>query len=63
MLWLSEVLLEGHDLESFAELEQKIAEKARTGEMFFQMDVKPPFADTPENWESRLEAVFTSSNR
>jgi len=29
--------------------------------MFFQMDVRPPFKDTPENWEDELEAVFTSA--
>lgn len=61
MLWLSEVLLEGHELESFNELKDVIIDKAKTGEMFFQMDVKPPFADTPENWEEQLEAAFTSA--
>ena len=61
MLWLSEVLLEGHELETFKELCDVITEKAKSGEMFFQMDVKPPFADTPDNWEEQLEAVFTSA--
>jgi hypothetical protein len=23
------------------------------------MDVKPPFPDTPDNWEDRLEAAFS----
>jgi hypothetical protein len=27
--------------------------------MFFRIDVKPPYPDTPENWEDRLEASFT----
>ena len=61
MLWLSEVLLQEHDLNSFDELQEKIKERARAGEMFFRMDVKPPFADTPADWEERLEAVFTST--
>ena len=60
MLWLSEVLLQEHELNSFDELQEKIKERARAGEMFFRMDVKPPFADTPADWEERLEAVFTS---
>ncbi|MEE9448401.1 MAG: hypothetical protein V3V09_10630 [Arenicellales bacterium] len=60
MLWLSEILMEHHDLESFSELEDKIREKARAGEMFFRIDVKPQFPETPDNWEDRLEAVFTS---
>jgi len=63
MLWLSEVLIAGHELQSFVELEQAVRERAKTGEMFFRMDVKPTFIDTPENWEDRLEAAFTSANR
>ena len=35
-------------------------ERAAAGELFFQMDVKPPFPDTPGDWEDRLEAAFTS---
>jgi len=63
MLWLSEVLMQGHDLESFADLEQRVQERAQQGEMFFRMDVKPPFSDTPENWEEKLEAVFTAAGK
>jgi hypothetical protein len=61
MLWLSEILLQHHDLESFAELERVVQEHARAGEMFFRMDVKPPFHDTPQDWEDRLEGAFTSA--
>lgn len=61
MLWLSEVMLENYDLNTFAELTDKIREKAAAGEMFFRMDVKPTYPDTPDNWEDRLEAVFTSA--
>lgn len=61
MLYLSEVLLEGHEIESFAELRQVISEKGKAGEMFFRMDVKPPYGDTPENWEEQLESAFTSA--
>lgn len=60
MLWLSELLMQRHDLETFTELEQAITEKVQQGERFFSMDVKPPFKDTPENWEERLEAIFTA---
>ncbi len=59
MLYLSEILLQHHELTSFYELPSLIAERARQGERFFRMDVKPPFPDTPENWEDRLEAAFT----
>lgn len=64
MLWLSEIILERHDIESFKELEIAVAEKAKqTGEMFFRMDIKPTYIDTPENWEDRLEASFTSAQQ
>jgi len=60
MLWLSEVLLQNYELNTFAELTDVIRDKAASGEMFFRMDVKPTYPDTPDNWEDRLEAVFTS---
>ena len=61
MLWLSEVLLQRHDLESFEALKQVVVEHARSGEMFFRMDVNPPFPDTPQDWEDKLEAAFSSA--
>lgn len=63
MLWLSEVLMQGHELETFEQLATVIEERAKQGEMFFRMDVRPPFADTPENWEELLEARFTSAGK
>ena len=63
MLWLSEVLLQNQELASFDELVTAVQEKARQGEMFFRMDIKPPYPDTPENWEEKLESAFTSPNR
>lgn len=58
MLNLSEVLLQNPQVESFEELVRVVKERAKT-EMFFRIDVKPQFEDTPENWEDRLEAAFT----
>jgi hypothetical protein len=63
MLYLSEILLQHHDLDSFDGLLDIVKEKARSGERFFRMDVKPPFPDTPENWEDRLEAAFSGTGR
>jgi hypothetical protein len=60
MLILSEVLMQGHDMQSFDELVQELKKRAREGELFFQLDVKPTFPDTPANWEDRLEAAFTA---
>ncbi len=61
MLWLSEVLLQHREVENFEDLKNVIQQRALQGEMFFRMDVRPPYADTPENWEDLLEAAFTSA--
>ena len=61
MLWLSEVLLQNFELESFEQLKEVVGNRARGGEMFFRMDVRPPFPDTPDDWEDRLEAVFSAA--
>lgn len=63
MLWLSEVLLQEHDLDTFDGLCKTIQKRAQQGEMFFRIDVKPPYADTPEDWEDRLEAAFAQAPR
>jgi hypothetical protein len=59
MLKLSEILVSRKDIESFPELEHAVQDVARGGERFFRMDVKPPYPDTPDNWEDRLEAAFS----
>jgi hypothetical protein len=58
MLHLSEILLQHHEVRSFQELIPLVREAARR-ERFFRMDVKPPFADTPDNWEDVLEGAFS----
>lgn len=60
MLYLSEILLQNPELQSFDELKQVLGKRAKQGEMFFRMDIKPPYFDTPPSWEDQLEAVFTS---
>jgi hypothetical protein len=59
MLYLSEILIQEHALDSYVDLCKIIQERARDGEMHFEIDVKPPFKDTPENWEDDLEIVFS----
>ena len=61
MLILSEVLIQNHQLESYSALVKLIQIKAKEGEMFFDIDIKPPYPDTPDEWESDLEAKFTSA--
>jgi hypothetical protein len=63
MLWLSELLIQHKELQNFIELTSLVQAQARQGELFFRMDVKPPFHDTPADWEDRLESAFTSRVR
>ncbi|HEY5700940.1 MAG TPA: sulfur relay protein DsrC [Gammaproteobacteria bacterium] len=58
MQYLSEILLAQHEIESFEQLVAAVRRHAAT-ERFLHMDIKPPFFDTPENWEDVLEAAFT----
>ena len=58
MLNLSEVMMQNPDIDSFEELVTAVKERSKS-EMFFRIDVKPPYRDTPENWEDQLEAAFT----
>ena len=58
MRYLSEILLHERDIESFAQLVTAVRKRAAT-ERFLHMDIKPPYVDTPNNWEDVLEAAFT----
>ena len=60
MIWLSEILIEEYALASFTDLEAAVRRRAAAGERFFGFDIKPQFADTPANWESVLESIFTA---
>ncbi len=59
MLMLSDILIAHQEIESCEELIPLVRDVARQGERFFRMDVKPPYPDTPNNWEDRLEASFS----
>ncbi|MCO5763429.1 MAG: sulfur relay protein DsrC [Gammaproteobacteria bacterium] len=63
MLKLSDILVAHKEIESFEDLTPIIQDIARGGERFFRIDLKPPYPDTPENWEDRLEAVFSGRIR
>ncbi len=57
MLQLSEVLMAHPEFENFVQLVAAVREGARS-ERFFRMDIKPPYPDTPPNWEDVLESTF-----
>tara|TARA_Y100000996_G_scaffold353230_1_gene293067 strand:- start:179 stop:370 length:192 start_codon:yes stop_codon:yes gene_type:complete len=60
MLYLSTLLIEEKEIETFDELLDVIKLRAKQGEIFIRLDLKPPFPDTPENWEDKVESVFSS---
>lgn len=59
MLYLSELMIQNPQLDTFDELVELVRQRAKA-EMFFRIDVKPTYDDTPENWEDRLESAFSS---
>ena len=58
MLYLSEVLMQNPQVDTFEQLVETVKQRSKS-EMFFRIDVTPQYQDTPENWEDRLEAAFT----
>ncbi|MEE9333148.1 MAG: sulfur relay protein DsrC [Granulosicoccaceae bacterium] len=58
MLHVSDLLLQHKDITTFAELIDVVKQRAKS-ERFFRMDLKPPFPDTPNNWEMVLEGAFS----
>jgi hypothetical protein len=60
MLYLSQILISNQEVQTFDELREVIKAFARQGEMFLRFDVKPPYPDTPVDWEDQLEAAFSS---
>jgi hypothetical protein len=59
VLYLSAILIERKDVETFEDFLEVIKEKAASGERFIRFDLKPPFPDTPSNWEDRVESAFS----
>ena len=58
MLYLSSLLIEYKDVENFSQLIDIVKEKAKQGEIFIKIDLKPPYPDTPEDWEDKIESAF-----
>lgn len=54
-------MMQEHEVTTFEELLKSLVARALDGEMHFGMDVKPPYSDTPENWEEVMENTFSSA--
>jgi hypothetical protein len=58
MARISELMIAHPEMTSFVELERRVVEAARQGEIHLYMDIKPEYADTPRKWEHVLEKAF-----
>lgn len=58
MARISELIIGNPQMTTFTELEQKVAQAARDGEIHLYFDIKPEYSDTPRKWEHRLEQAF-----
>lgn len=59
MLYISQIIIANQDVQSFDDFLGVIRDYAQQGERFLRFDVKPPYPDTPENWEDRVESAFS----
>jgi|TARA_B100001964_G_C13768043_1_gene394760 hypothetical protein len=58
MIPLSQILIQHHELNSFAELLLLVKKLGDQGLVLIEFDIKPDFKDTPRDWEARLEIAF-----
>lgn len=58
MARISELIIGNPQMTTFSELEQKVVQAARDGEIHLYFDIKPEYPDTPRKWEHRLEQAF-----
>ena len=58
MIYLSELLIQNPELESFDQLLTLIGKHAQQGAIHLKIDIKPNYPDTPSNWEDRVEGAF-----
>lgn len=60
MLYLSEIVIQNPQLNSFDDLLEVIKERAQSsGEIHLKIDIKPNYGDTPANWEDMIEGAFS----
>ena len=59
MVLISQILKFHPELKSFEELVPVIKALGEQGEILISMDERPPYPNTPANWEFVLENAFT----
>lgn len=63
MVSLSDIIIYNPDIDSFDGLLTAVARAAKDGARFLNYDVKPDYRDTPRNWQSAIERVFSLGER
>ena len=63
MIYLSDILTQEHELDTFDGLLEIVRQKARDGEIHLDVDIKPPYNDAPKDWQNQVEMAFTFPNR
>jgi len=58
MIFLSEIMMQNPQFESFPELLEMIKQRA-SGEIHLKIDIKPNYPDTPADWEDKIEGAFS----
>lgn len=60
MIYLSEILIQHPQVNSFEELCTVITNVAQQSREFhMKIDIKPNYGDTPADWEDKVEAAFS----
>ncbi len=60
MMYLSEILIQNPQLNSFEALLQTVQQYAeKSNEFHLKIDIKPNYGDTPGDWEDKIEGAFS----
>ncbi len=60
MIYLSEILIQNPQLNSFEDLCSVVRAVAERSNAFhLKIDIKPNYGDTPGDWEDKIEAAFS----
>jgi hypothetical protein len=63
MIYTSQVLKMHPELKNFSQFKKIVQALGEQGEILIEMDQKPPYPDTPDNWDMELEYVFSFQGR
>ena len=55
---LSQIIIQNHDVVTFAELLKTVNQLGEGGMVLMEFDLKPDFPDPPRDWQTQLEVAF-----